>query len=81
MLENKEPHDKTSRTNEEDEEVDDNGEDDKDDEDNDDGENKTDDNLFLDHAGFSFSLGSSNKIIFKSKCSTKCSPVVHDVKI
>ena len=40
MLENKEPHDKTSRTNEEDDEVDDNGEDDKDDEDNDDGENK-----------------------------------------
>lgn len=43
MLENKEPHDKTRRTKEDDDEVDDDidhdGEDDKDDEDNDDGEN------------------------------------------
>lgn len=43
MLENKEPHDKTRGTKEDDDEVDDDvdhdGEDDKDDEDNDDGEN------------------------------------------
>ena len=43
LLETKEPHDKTRRTKEDDDEVDDDvdhdGEDDKDDEDNDDGEN------------------------------------------
>lgn len=54
LLENKEPHDKTRRTKEDDDEVDDDvdhdGEDDKDDEDNDDGENIDDTcNLFLDH--------------------------------